>query len=82
MAEVRALPAVVGVHLAPGVEPPAVTLCLESTDIRTTTPALLAWLRRHHWRLLSMAATPVTLTDVFAALASVAAAGADGREAR
>jgi len=82
IAEARALPAVVGVHLAPAVEPPAVTLCLESTDIRTTTPALLAWLRRHHWHLVSMAAMPVTLTDVFATLADVAAAGTDGREAR
>jgi heme ABC exporter ATP-binding subunit CcmA len=45
------------------------TLTVESTDLRATTPALLARLRIAGFRLASMRAEPVTLDDVFAALA-------------
>jgi ABC-2 type transport system ATP-binding protein len=44
-------------------------LRVESVDLRRTTPALLDWVRTHHLTLVSMRAEPVTLTDVFTALA-------------
>lgn len=44
------------------------TLTVESLDLRTTTPALLAWVRERSFSLVSMRAEPVTLTDVFTAL--------------
>lgn len=62
------LPGVTAVH------PPArdgsgrVTLSAESTDLRATTPALLAHLRAAGLALASMQAEPVTLDDVFTAL--------------
>lgn len=62
------LPGVTAVH------PPArdgsgrVTLSAESTDLRATTPALLAHVRSAGLALASMQAEPVTLDDVFAAL--------------
>ncbi|HEX2348671.1 MAG TPA: ABC transporter ATP-binding protein [Ktedonobacterales bacterium] len=43
---------------------------VESVDLRASTPALLGWIERHGLSLSSMRAEPVTLTDVFAALAS------------
>ena len=42
---------------------------VESLDIRTTIPALLAWVREQGCTLTTMQAEPVTLTDVFQALA-------------
>jgi ABC-2 type transport system ATP-binding protein len=45
-----------------------VVLSAESTDLRATTPALLAHLRAGGLVLASMFAEPVTLDDVFAAL--------------
>jgi ABC-2 type transport system ATP-binding protein len=42
---------------------------VESLDIRTTIPALLAWVREQGYTLTTMQAQPVTLTDVFQALA-------------
>lgn len=41
----------------------------ESVDLRASTPALLDWVRAHHLTLISMRAEPVTLADVFTALA-------------
>jgi len=41
---------------------------VESLDIRTTIPALLAWVREQGCTLTTMRAEPVTLTDVFQAL--------------
>ncbi len=46
------------------------TVKVESLDIRATTPALLAWVRAQGFTLLTMQAEPVTLTDVFQALAA------------
>ncbi len=45
-----------------------VTMIAESTDLRATTPALLAYLRASGRALASMRAEPVTLDDVFEAL--------------
>jgi ABC-2 type transport system ATP-binding protein len=42
---------------------------IESLDIRTTIPALLAWVREQGCTLTTMQAEPVTLIDVFQALA-------------
>ena len=42
---------------------------VESLDLRTTIPALLAWVREQECTLTTMQAEPVTLTDVFQALA-------------
>jgi heme ABC exporter ATP-binding subunit CcmA len=42
---------------------------VESLDIQATTPALLAWVRAQGYTVLAMQAEPVTLTDVFRALA-------------
>ena len=47
----------------------SLTVKVESLDIRTTTPALLAWVRAQGYTLVTMQAEPVTLTDVFQALA-------------
>lgn len=46
------------------------TVRVESVDLRASTPALLGWIQRQGLRLSSMRAEPVTLTDVFATLAS------------
>ncbi len=46
-----------------------ITFTIESVDLRATTPALLAWVRAQGFTLVSMRAEPVTLTDVFTALA-------------
>jgi hypothetical protein len=45
-----------------------VRLTLDSVDPRSTTPALLAWVRARQLHVLSMRAEPVTLADVFVAL--------------
>jgi len=49
------------------------TIVVASADVRATTPALLARLRAPGCRLASMRAEPVTLDDVFAALAGAEA---------
>lgn len=65
--ELAALPAVTAVSAAPEGERGAVRM--DSLDLRASTPALLDWLQRRELRLGSMRAEPVTLSDVFAALA-------------
>ena len=45
------------------------TVKVESLDIRSTIPALLAWVREQGYTLTTMQAEQVTLTDVFQALA-------------
>jgi ABC-type multidrug transport system ATPase subunit len=45
------------------------TVNVDSLDIHTTIPALLAWVREQGYTLTTMQAQPVTLTDVFQALA-------------
>ena len=52
-----------------GQGPSAPEFGVESVDLRATTPALLGWLLTHHLSLVSMRAEPVTLDDVFMALA-------------
>jgi ABC-2 type transport system ATP-binding protein len=71
-AEVRALPGVVAVTrvLSQGDGGAVQVLRVESLDLRAATPALLDWLRAHQLGLVSMQAEPVTLTDVFTALAA------------
>jgi ABC-2 type transport system ATP-binding protein len=61
-------PAATAVQITASAES-SVTVNVESLDLRTTTPALLAWVREQGFLLLSMQAEPVTLTDVFQALA-------------
>ena len=73
-AALLALPAVVAAHeeaveRTAGKQETGVSLRVESLDLRATTPALLAWLRASGLALGSMRADPVTLTDVFSALA-------------
>jgi ABC-2 type transport system ATP-binding protein len=81
-AEVAALPGVTAVanhadHAGSSMDgraaaeaPAGPVLRVESVDLRGTTPALLGWVRAHQLPLLSMRAEPVTLTDVFTALAA------------
>jgi ABC-2 type transport system ATP-binding protein len=81
MGEVTALPGVTAVadnadHTGRSVDGDAAAeasagsvLRVESVDVRGTTPALLSWVRAHQLPLVSMRAEPVTLTDVFTALA-------------
>lgn len=71
--EVAALPGVTAVadssvdgHVEATAGP---VLHVESADLRTTTPTLLDWVRAHDLALVSIQAEPVTLTDVFNALA-------------
>ncbi len=73
----RALPAVTAVRMEVAGATLA-TFTLESVDLRATTPALIAWLQRRDVRLLSMAAEPVTLTDVFRTLSAPARVAAHG----
>jgi ABC-2 type transport system ATP-binding protein len=47
----------------------SLSLKIESLEIRATLPALLTWVREQGFTLLTMHAEPVTLTDVFQALA-------------
>ena len=56
------------------------TMKIESLDIRTTIPALLAWAREQGCTLTTMRAEPVTLTDVFQALAEQRLQIAEGRD--
>ena len=56
------------------------TLKVESLDIRTTIPALLAWAREQGCTLTTMRAEPVTLADVFQALAEQRLQIAEGRD--
>ncbi len=73
-AEIMALPGVTA--LAGAVTPGRIgattgpVLRLESVELRSSTPALLGWIRAHQLALVSMQAEPVTLTDVFTALAA------------
>jgi hypothetical protein len=81
-AEARALPgvtAVAGGTVAGDGAPAGPVLRVDSTDLRATTPALLGWLRVHQLALASMRAEPVTLSDVFAALAERRAQAPDER---
>lgn len=73
----RALPAVTAVQMEVAGATLA-TFTLESVDLRATTPALVAWLQRRDVRLLSMAAEPVTLTDVFRTLSAPSGVAAHG----
>jgi ABC-type multidrug transport system ATPase subunit len=62
-----------------------VTFVVDSLDLRTTTPALLTWVRERSLALVSMRAEPVTLTDVFTDLAGrhqTRSRGPAGREER
>jgi ABC-2 type transport system ATP-binding protein len=52
----------------PASSDPLIKFVVNSLDLRTTTPALLSWVRERGLALLSMQAEPVTLTDVFTAL--------------
>ena len=62
------LPAATGVQIS-AASSSSPTVNVESLDIRTTIPALLAWVREQGCTLTTMQAEPVTLTDVFQALA-------------
>jgi hypothetical protein len=53
---------------------------VESLDIRATIPALLNWVREQGCTLTTMQAEPVTLGDVFAALAERRLQVPEGRE--
>jgi len=55
------------------------TVKVESFDIRATIPALLAWARGQGCTLTTMRAEPVTLNDVFQALAERRLQIAEGR---
>jgi ABC-2 type transport system ATP-binding protein len=82
--EVGALPGVTSVAGSvmdgQGAAASGLMLRVESLDLRASTPALLSWVRAYHLTLISMRAEPVTLTDVFTALADrrVHAAGDAG----
>jgi ABC-2 type transport system ATP-binding protein len=58
----------------------SLTVRVESLDIRATTPALLAWVRTQGYTLAAMQAEPVTLTDVFQALAEHRLQSAERKE--
>lgn len=62
------LPAATAVQISAS-EAAVLTVKVESLDIRATTPALLTWVRAQGYALVTMQAEPVTLTDVFQALA-------------
>ena len=62
------LPAATAVRIS-GEASSSPTVDVESLDIRATIPALLAWVREQGCTLTTMQAEPVTLTDVFQALA-------------
>jgi ABC-2 type transport system ATP-binding protein len=65
--ELRRLPGAIEATVSVAHDAP-LTLTVESLDLRTTTPALLAWVRARGLTLVSMQAEPVTLSDVFTAL--------------
>ena len=71
LACLRAVPGVTNVHAPTRDAAGRVVLAAESTDLRLTTPALLAYLRASGVALASMRAEPVTLDDVFSALGSL-----------
>jgi ABC-2 type transport system ATP-binding protein len=69
------LPGVVAVAAPiPAEAPESVTCVAHSTDLRATMPALVRWVRAGGLALVSVQAAPVTLTDVFRALAGDPAA--------
>ncbi len=87
--EVAALPGVIAVADDAGSSmdghagaPAGPVLHVESVDLRASTPALLGWVRAHHLALASMRAEPVTLTDVFTALADRHVQGQTAAEKR
>ncbi|HEX5506833.1 MAG TPA: ABC transporter ATP-binding protein [Thermomicrobiales bacterium] len=58
------------------------SVVLQSTDLRATTPALVRWVRGAGLTLVGLRAEPVTLADVFRALTGDAGgAGTDGEAA-
>jgi ABC-2 type transport system ATP-binding protein len=72
LARLGELPGVTAVHAPAWDDAGRVILAAESSDLRATTPALLAHLRTGGLALASMRAEPVTLDDVFMALAGPA----------
>ena len=56
------------------------TVHVESLDIRATIPDLLAWVREQGCTLTTMQAEPMTLSDVFAALAERRLPVIEGRD--
>jgi ABC-2 type transport system ATP-binding protein len=86
--DVKALPGAITVasttgtttdHAGPAAGP---VLRVESVDVRATTPSLLGWVRARDLALVSMQAEPVTLTDVFSALADRRTQTQTGRDVR
>jgi ABC-2 type transport system ATP-binding protein len=69
LARLSELPGVTAVYNPDRDDTGRVTLAAESSDLRATTPALLAHLRAGGLALASMRAEPVTLDAVFLALA-------------
>lgn len=61
-------PAATALHIS-AEDAATLTMRVESLDLRATTPAFLTWVRAQGGILLTMKAEPVTLTDVFQALA-------------
>lgn len=62
------LPSVVEVEMSESTADHVISIVLRSLDIRTTTPAVIDWIRRSDLQLVSMKSDPVTLNDVFFAL--------------
>jgi ABC-2 type transport system ATP-binding protein len=73
------LPAATTVQIS-AASTPSPDVNIESLDVRATIPALLAWVREQECTLMTMQAEPVTLTDVFQALAERRLQGSEGRE--
>lgn len=76
--DLMALPTVTGARVERDASGLAI-FTLDSVDLGATTPALLTWLRGRGLRLVSMAAEPVTLNDVFLALGDAEAEVTVGR---
>jgi ABC-2 type transport system ATP-binding protein len=66
-AQLEALPGVTAVSPMRQ-ESGRVSLTLHSLDLRTTTPALLSWVRHQGLAVITMRAQPITLGDVFLTL--------------
>jgi ABC-2 type transport system ATP-binding protein len=73
------LPAASAVRMS-GASSSSPTVHVQSLDIRATIPALLAWVREQGCTLTTMQAEPVTLGDVFAALAERRLPVTEGRD--
>ena len=63
-----------------GASTPSPTVHVESLDLRATIPALLTWVREQGCTLTTMQAEPVTLNDVFQALAERRLQVSEGRD--